>query len=301
MKITALIVTYNRLEKLKKCVAAARLLSFHQIVIVNNASTDDTQCWLESIDEPNINILNSDTNDGGAGGFYKGAKWISENCITDWVLFFDDDAYPDIELLNNFALTDKTDVDAIATKVVDKQGIRCKMNIPWIKFPNTIRDVNKYRAEPNLFTAIGEECCSIISFSFVGVFINSNVLRNTYQNIDKRLFIYFDDVYYSWFLVRQGYKIKYEPTLSFIHDIADRQTVMSPGKIYYLVRNLIWSVHIFGKKKPFGYTSILIRIFSYLLQTIHSESKLKYFKAIIRGVWDGALNKSKISKDGVIK
>ncbi|WP_455844821.1 glycosyltransferase [Pantoea agglomerans] len=301
MKITALIVTYNRLEKLKKCLAAVRLLSFHQIVIVNNASTDDTQCWLEAIDEPRITILKSEQNDGGAGGFYRGAKWISKHCTSDWTLFFDDDAYPDLELLNRFEVIDKNNVDAVAAKVVDNNNIRCKMNIPWIRFPNTLRDIVLYRNHPDLYTAVNEKSCSIISFSFVGVFIKSSVLKKTYQNIDKRLFVYFDDVYYSWWLINLGYKIKYEPTLSFIHDIGDRQSVMSSWKIYYLARNLIWSVHLFGNNKPFGIFSILIRIIGYLSQVIHSESKLKYLKALAVGIWDGFFYKNKNSNDGVAK
>ena len=48
----AIIVTYNRLEKLKKCV---RLLMESEtpcdIIIVNNASTDGTGEWLQAIEQ----------------------------------------------------------------------------------------------------------------------------------------------------------------------------------------------------------------------------------------------------------
>lgn len=46
MKHTALIVTFNRLEKLKKTVAETVKLHFTSIVIVNNGSTDGTSDWL---------------------------------------------------------------------------------------------------------------------------------------------------------------------------------------------------------------------------------------------------------------
>ncbi|MBN3339109.1 hypothetical protein H4W20_03762 [Klebsiella pneumoniae] len=43
MKYTALIVTFNRLGKLKKTVEETLKLEFTNIVIVNNGSTDGTQ------------------------------------------------------------------------------------------------------------------------------------------------------------------------------------------------------------------------------------------------------------------
>ena len=48
MKYTALIVTFNRLGKLKKTVEETLKLEFTNIVIVNNGSTDGTQAWLSS-------------------------------------------------------------------------------------------------------------------------------------------------------------------------------------------------------------------------------------------------------------
>ncbi len=69
MKIAALIVTYNRIEKLKKCWAAVESLPFHEIVIVDNASTDGTFDWLMNLSDPRIKVISSEVNDGGAGGF----------------------------------------------------------------------------------------------------------------------------------------------------------------------------------------------------------------------------------------
>ena len=54
MKHTALIVTFNRLEKLKKTVAETVKLHFTSIVIVNNGSTDGTSDWLQTITDPRV-------------------------------------------------------------------------------------------------------------------------------------------------------------------------------------------------------------------------------------------------------
>lgn len=73
MKCTALIVTFNRLEKLKKSVRETVKAGFSSIVIVNNGSSDGTREWLSSLSEPGITILNLKDNLGGAGGFKVGS------------------------------------------------------------------------------------------------------------------------------------------------------------------------------------------------------------------------------------
>ena len=57
MKYTALIVTFNRLGKLKKTVEETLKLEFTNIVIVNNGSTDGTQAWLSSIVDTRVIVL----------------------------------------------------------------------------------------------------------------------------------------------------------------------------------------------------------------------------------------------------
>lgn len=76
MKCTALIVTFNRLEKLKKSMRETVEAGFSSIVIVNNGSSDGTREWLSSLSEPGITILNLNNNLGGAGGFKIGSQYI---------------------------------------------------------------------------------------------------------------------------------------------------------------------------------------------------------------------------------
>ncbi|EEN7923082.1 glycosyltransferase, partial [Salmonella enterica] len=94
MKCTALIVTFNRLEKLKKSVRETVKAGFSSIVIVNNGSNDGTREWLSSLSEPGITTLNLKDNLGGAGGFKVGSQYICSYSNADWVFFYDDDAYP---------------------------------------------------------------------------------------------------------------------------------------------------------------------------------------------------------------
>lgn len=88
MKIIAVIVTYNRLALLKKCVEAVRVQTRKpdEIIVINNGSTDDTESWLSS---QNV-IIYTQENNGGAGGFSYGVEMAYIH-RADWIWLMDDD------------------------------------------------------------------------------------------------------------------------------------------------------------------------------------------------------------------
>ncbi len=88
MKVIAVIVTYNRLELLKKCLRAVheQTRKPDHIIVINNGSTDDTKEWLS---EQNV-ITYTQENSGGAGGFSYGVK-MAYGHGADWIWLMDDD------------------------------------------------------------------------------------------------------------------------------------------------------------------------------------------------------------------
>ncbi|WP_313383223.1 glycosyltransferase [Pantoea sp.] len=298
MKIAALIVTYNRLDKLKKCWAAIEPLSFHEIIIVNNASTDATGEWLNELQDSRLRVISNDVNEGGAGGFYKGSEWLAKNSTPDWVLFFDDDAYPEPDILKKFMTSHNDNAQVVVTNVVDMKGSRCKMNIPWLKIPNSLGDIISYYNEPSRYEAHPSQVSEVVTFSFVGVFINFNVLKRHYHKINKDLFIYFDDVYFSWELHLNDCKIIFNPELNFYHDILESNSAMLPWKVYYLSRNLILSRFLFKKNRPFSLISIMLRLVKCYFMVVKSDNKLSYVKYLTKGIFDGISFRLKESKNG---
>ena len=93
MNYAVVIVTCNRLELLKECVASVEAQTYpvSKVVIVNNASSDGTAQYLDSLDEKYI-VLHQQTNLGGAGGFQLGIGCAAELPDIDYVLIIDDDA-----------------------------------------------------------------------------------------------------------------------------------------------------------------------------------------------------------------
>jgi GT2 family glycosyltransferase len=91
-RVIAIIVTYNRLADLKKCVESLcnQTRAVDGILVVNNGSTDGTQGWLDG--QPSILGIHQE-NLGGAGGFFTGIKKTYE-LGADYFWLMDDDGYP---------------------------------------------------------------------------------------------------------------------------------------------------------------------------------------------------------------
>ena len=94
-KYAIVIVTYNREQLLHECIenVQKQTIQASSIIIVNNASTDTTSRYLETLKKENTiyDIVNLPENIGGAGGFAKGIERSLEKNV-DCVLLIDDDA-----------------------------------------------------------------------------------------------------------------------------------------------------------------------------------------------------------------
>lgn len=103
--VCAVVVTYNRIELLQKCLNAilTQTCSVDQILVIDNASTDGTPELLSEkgyLDNSLINYMRMSTNEGGAGGFYKGCKRAFELGY-EWLWLMNDDGLPHPETLEH--------------------------------------------------------------------------------------------------------------------------------------------------------------------------------------------------------
>lgn len=105
-RVTAVIVTYNRLTLLKRAVQSIFNQSSkpENLIIINNASTDGTDNYLLGLERGNIDIkvhpITLKSNTGGAGGFNKGLEKALE-FAPDYIWMMDDDGAPAPDCLNN--------------------------------------------------------------------------------------------------------------------------------------------------------------------------------------------------------
>ncbi|CAK8053665.1 glycosyltransferase family 2 protein [Eupransor demetentiae] len=91
--VAAAIVTYNRLDLLKECLANVLNQGEYlgHVIVVDNLSNDGTKEYLDSLDDDRLVIYHSPSNLGGAGGFNMAVKLFAEKLDDDYVWLMDDD------------------------------------------------------------------------------------------------------------------------------------------------------------------------------------------------------------------
>ncbi|MCD8037974.1 MAG: glycosyltransferase [Lachnospiraceae bacterium] len=210
---TVVIVTYNRKELLEECVSKvnSQSLPASHVVIVNNASTDGTDAFLDRLAKKNEKyfIVQCPKNIGGAGGFAKGMEYAL-GLNDEYVLIIDDDAMletdymekilkaksinPRYEAFAGSVLTDNK-IDVFHRKMLSKAGFLMK-NCP-----------------ERLYAQDTFECDIA---SFCGMVVSAQVIRQIGLPHEE-YFIYHDDTEYSLrvreisrFLVVPGAKLNHK-------------------------------------------------------------------------------------------
>jgi GT2 family glycosyltransferase len=225
--VAAVVVTYNRLSDLKKCLDSLRQQTrpLDALLVVNNGSTDGTAEWLAT--QPDLRVI-SQENLGGAGGFATGIE-AAYAAGFDWLWCMDDDclAAPDAldKLLTspNLGPCVKNAV-SISTKDPDELAF-------YVDRPN-----RQYRRVSDM-TAF-DLVYGVASF-FNGTLIHAQVVR-TIGSPDPKLFIWGDEVEYMTRAMRGGFPVVTVPQAVFYHPPSfDRDGIPWPGawKQYYAVRN----------------------------------------------------------------
>ena len=185
--VNAVIVTCNRCELLKKSIEALLTSRYelNSIIIINNASTDGTKEYLDSLNETKLIIIHQEVNEGGAGGFFHGIKEAYERGC-DFVWIMDDDTVVTEsaleELINGYEILRDRPVGFLASNVFWQDDKPCFMNIC-----NTWYDWNEYASEGII---------RVSHCSFVSMLIPSWVVKEVGYPI-KEYFIWGDDGEYS--------------------------------------------------------------------------------------------------------
>ena len=297
MEIGVVIVTYNRLEKLKIALKSYEEQSFKPkyILVVNNNSTDNTKEYLESWKNLNNSIekivVNLEKNTGGSGGFYEGLK-NSLNKDADWVWVADDDAYPKndaFEIAKNYIeKNNKDEISAVCSTVLKSDGktIDCshRRNI-YTKVFNRI-------AQPYSKTKdYKKDEFYINGFSYVGTMINKDKLAKT-ELPKKEYFIYYDDTEHSYRLSKLG-KIVCVPDIKVVHDAPhSKMSEIVKWKLYYLVRNTLDFIHFNFDEKYFKMACIEVPFKFKVAVFLFGKNKRYGYKMIKEAVKDAREDKT---------
>lgn len=222
-KIATVVVTYNRLELLKRCVESLKSQTRKpdELIVVNNNSTDGTFEWLSK--QNDITVINQE-NLGGAGGFYSGIKAALEKGH-NWIWCMDDDTIAKEDALSKlveFILQKDEKIGFVTSKVLWIDGTDCKMNV-------LQPDNNK----------------QVTHASFVSILISSYAVEKVGFPI-KEFFIYYDDAEYT-FRISSKLNCYYVEESVVTHYRKSNDTfswskinINNSQRYFYAIRNLIF-------------------------------------------------------------
>lgn len=292
-RIGALVVTYNRIECLKKvlqCYSESDVKPDY-VMVLDNASRKDTYDFLEewkNIKECfNKIVIHVKENQGSSKGFSIALNEYLKYPV-DWIFLADDDAYPTKETIGSFLEYIKSnkcdDVAAICAKVLNHKCIDVSHRRRTIKRGVMIKSIPVSLKEYDLpFFELDE-------FSYVGTGINVNAINKCGVTKDD-LYIFYDDTEHSLRLRQYG-KILCVPSIVIIHDKNPKKSNID-FQTYYYIRNRGWLIdHYFGRiYRNFYILNIYLRNICFISAKIknYSAKEIKLYKDALFDLKHGKL------------
>lgn len=283
MKVSAVIVTYNRLNLLKQCIDKVlnQDVKDLDIVLVDNASNDGTKEYIEGLNNERIKYFNTGKNLGGAGGFSFGLNAASKAGY-DYCWIMDDDTMVNHNSL--YSLLDKmikTNSAYICSRVLWTDGKACTMNTP----PN-----GKWKC---LYDeeALDLYLIEIQGCSFVSCLVNMKHVREAGLPIAD-FFIYGDDIEFTRRLQKysKGY-LDLDSVVTHAMPGNNTATIINCEKerverYKYGVRNNIYIMRHHDGKHFFGIMAYMIKMSGAIILR-SPDSKGKRLSVLIGSTFKG--------------
>lgn len=279
----AVVVTYNRLDLLKKNIECLRKQTARtDILLIDNASTDGTGEWARQQDD--IQYVNPGENLGGAGGFSYGMKKAAEAGYP-YIWIMDDDCLPKENALEAFLKADQElngQYGWLSSVTLWTDGKLCPMNVQ--------------RATPYREAVIQQEAYTPVAMaSFVSLFLKRDTIVK-YGLPIKEFFIWTDDWEFTRRISRQEkcYVVKNSMVVhamknnTVVNIATDTEERLS--RYAYFYRN---DVVLYRREGVKGWLWLIFKDIYHSVLVIKS-GKIKRISVIWRGFFEGIIFKPTI-------
>ena len=230
--IWAVVVTRDRLELLRQCLAAigAQTRPPDRVLVVDNASGDGTQDWLA--DQPGVEVLRLEHNAGGAGGFHAGLEHaVAHGAEQAWLM--DDDTIPRPGALAELLQADAPGALLRASVAVWRDGRLHPMNVPGLE-----RD-----AVAPLVDGAARHVLPLRTATFVSLLVHRTAVER-FGLPHAHFFLWSDDIEYTARITRGGGEAVLVPASVVEHRTKQPHTAVSATgeRFYFHARNTLYMV-----------------------------------------------------------
>ncbi|MDQ4490982.1 glycosyltransferase family 2 protein [Sinomonas sp. ASV486] len=280
MSVAAVVVSYNRKDLLRQCLASLEIQgeALDEIIVIENGSTDGSPDMVRK-EFPSVTLSETGANLGGAGGFAWGIQTAIERGHTfGWLM--DDDANPapgSLAPLVEVALDRDLNAGFVAAQVTDEEGTAPNPGHPAVVDPDPQKQIR----------ASAHGALAVTQATFVGLLVNLEQAR-TMPLPYADFFIWFDDAEYTRRLASRSIGV-YVPGSVVRHPAKPANPDMA-GRLFYYVRNHIWLSKLSeGQGVWEGNPAVKsLRVLAFALTIFAAaRSKRTWASALTRGVWEG--------------
>ena len=295
MSVAAVIVTYNRRNKLRQCLDAVigqNGSTVPDIIIVDNNSTDRTEEMIRALSEATgigmtdkasgvtgsrqIVYLKLLYNSGGAGGFAYGIRKAVEAGY-DYVWLMDDDCVPTDDALEELMKYDSLhhgEYGFLSSRVLWKDGNLCEMNV---QRETVFRDISDRKLSD------GSAPAEVSMASFVSLLIPSDVVYDVGLPI-REFFMWTDDWEYTR-RISLKYRCMVIPSSIVVHCcdantgayilLADEKRI---DRFRYLYRN---DVYLYRREGFMGYCYEAARLALHIARVVTAGRSIREKRSMI--------------------
>ena len=272
IKISIIIPSWNTKDLLKNCLKSLGFL--YEIIVVDNNSTDGTVKMIEK-EFPHVLLIKNKKNVGFGAANNQGMR----KAKGDYLLLLNSDTIikDKAPLAMAQYLKDNSDVGVIGPKLLNKDGSLQASAGP---FPNLKISFIMLFLEHWLGDLVRSSFKEIKEVDWVmgAAFMLKKEILKKVGLMDEGLFMYMDEVEWSFRIKKAGYKIIFNPQAEIIHLGGASSKTGRKGPILNIYRGLI---HFYKKHYP-GWQLVILKIMlklkavlSYLLGLILNNSYLK--------------------------
>lgn len=281
MSIAVIVITFNRLELLRKTINGLKSQThkIDEIIVVNNGSSDGTAEWLA---QDSTLFVVTQENTGSSGGQYTGFKTAYERGH-DWIWAMDDDVIPRADCLENMMKSITTN-KIIAPLRISNDGT---------PFINDTIEFNLNNPFKNIWKGLlsqkdlNQDMIRAVGLTFEGPMFHRTLIEKIGLP-EKKFFIYGDDSEYMIRANKAGFEsyINTNAKLDRMLDAPDLNKEFS-WKNYYIVRNIIAIDVLHG-----NFAVRWLRPFAYLISWLRKANNKSDRQTVIKAFKDGYFYKS---------